>query len=28
VVVARDRDVHQLPPGHRHRGGSCRIRKH
>lgn len=22
VVVARDRDVHQLPPGHRHRGGS------
>jgi hypothetical protein len=26
VVVAGDRDVHQLPPGHRHRGGSCRIR--
>ena len=26
VVVASDRDVHQLPPGHRHRGGSCKIR--
>ncbi len=26
VVVASDPDVHQLPPGHRHRGGSCRIR--
>jgi hypothetical protein len=28
VVVARDRDVRQLPPGLRHRGGSCRIRGH
>ena len=26
VVVASDRDVHQLPPGHRHRGASLRIR--
>jgi len=26
VVVAGDRDVHQLPSGHRHRGGSYRIR--
>lgn len=28
AVVVRDRDVHQLPPGHRHRGGSCRIREY
>jgi hypothetical protein len=25
VVVASDRDVHQLPPGHRHRRATCRI---
>jgi hypothetical protein len=28
VVVPRHRDVHQLPPGHRHRGGSCRTREY
>lgn len=28
VVVASDRDVHQLPPGRCHRGASCRIRKY
>ena len=28
VVVGSDRDIHQLPLGHRHRGDSCRIRGH
>jgi hypothetical protein len=26
VVVAGDGDVYRLPPGHRHRRASCRIR--